>query len=94
MAMSVYRRTSFCTANNTFFVCRFLACNPVIVDAARLTAQHRIRLFWGNIPGLRKEVTKCAAKLADYLMPDMNRTAVVEKIRTVTTNSNSLRQGS
>lgn len=72
---------------------RFLECDPIIFDAAWLTAQHRTRLFWGNIPELRKEITKVDVKLADCLIPGMNRNAVVEKIRTVTTNSNSLRQG-
>jgi hypothetical protein len=59
-----------------------------------LSAQHRARLFWGNIPGLGKTVLpEVNIKLDDCLIPGMERNAVVEKIRTVTTQPHSLRQG-
>jgi hypothetical protein len=68
--------------------------DPVRIDASRYSSQHRARLFWGNIPGLGKTVIPVVdIKLQDCLHPNMNRRAMVEKIRTVTTNANSLRQG-
>ena len=66
---------------------------PVRIDASWFPAQHRARLFWGNVPGLGKTVIpEVDIKLQDSLHPNMNRRAMVEKIRTVTTNANSLRQ--
>jgi hypothetical protein len=68
--------------------------DPVLIDASWLSAQHRARLFWGNVPGLGKTVIpEVDIKLQDCLLPNMNRRAMVEKIRTVTTNVTSLRQG-
>lgn len=68
--------------------------DPVLIDASWFSAQHRARLFWGNVPGLGKTVIpEVDMKLQDCLLPNMNRRAMVEKIRTVTTNANSLRQG-
>jgi hypothetical protein len=71
-----------------------MGTKPVLIDASWFSAQHRARLFWGNVPGLGKTVTPDVnINLQDCLLPSMNRKALVEKIRTVTTSSNSLRQG-
>jgi hypothetical protein len=71
-----------------------MGIDPVLIDASWFSAQHRARLFWGNVPGLGKTmIPEVNIKLQDCLLPGMNRRAVVEKIRTVTTNTNSLRQG-
>jgi hypothetical protein len=68
--------------------------DPVLIDAAWFSAQHRARLFWGNVPGLGQTVIpEVDIKLQDCLLPNMNRRAMVDKIRTVTTNASSLRQG-
>ncbi|GFG38570.1 hypothetical protein Cfor_01628 [Coptotermes formosanus] len=75
-------------------ITRFMGIDPVLIDASWFSAQHRARLFWGNVPGLGKTmIPEVNIKLQDCLLPGMNRRAVVEKIRTVTTNTNSLRQG-
>lgn len=29
-------------------------CNPVVVDAREISAAHRARYFWGNIPGMNR----------------------------------------
>jgi len=71
-----------------------MGVDPVHIDASRFSAQHRASLFWGNLPGLGKTVIpEVDIKLQDCLHPNMNRRAMVEKIQTVTTNANSLRQG-
>ena len=68
--------------------------DPVLIDASWFSVQHQARLFWDNVPGLGKTVIpEVDIKLQDCLLPNMNRRAMVEKIRTVTTNVNSLRQG-
>ncbi|XP_035302416.1 DNA (cytosine-5)-methyltransferase 3B isoform X2 [Cricetulus griseus] len=35
-------------------ISRFLACNPVMIDAIKVSAAHRARYFWGNLPGMNR----------------------------------------
>ncbi|NXC44515.1 DNM3B methyltransferase, partial [Penelope pileata] len=35
-------------------ISRFLECNPVMIDAIKITASHRARYFWGNLPGMNR----------------------------------------
>ncbi|KAM9284904.1 DNA (cytosine-5)-methyltransferase 3B isoform 1-T1 [Morus bassanus] len=35
-------------------ISRFLECNPVMIDAIKLSAAHRARYFWGNLPGMNR----------------------------------------
>ncbi|GIX96743.1 hypothetical protein CDAR_591681 [Caerostris darwini] len=81
--------------------------NPVLIDAKYVSPQIRARYFWGNIPGLHTcqqfflssngdescdlgyEQEKL---LSHFLLKNLNRKAMVEKIRTVTTQKNSLIQ--
>ncbi|NWI68933.1 DNM3B methyltransferase, partial [Todus mexicanus] len=35
-------------------ISRFLECNPVMIDAIKITAAHRARYFWGNLPGMNR----------------------------------------
>jgi len=66
---------------------------PILIDASWFSAQHRACLFWGNVPDLGKMVIpEVDIKLQDCLLPNMNRRAMVGKIRTVT-SANSLCQG-
>ncbi|EGW00272.1 DNA (cytosine-5)-methyltransferase 3B [Cricetulus griseus] len=32
----------------------FLECNPVMIDAIKVSAAHRARYFWGNLPGMNR----------------------------------------
>ncbi|MEQ2197450.1 DNA (cytosine-5)-methyltransferase 3B, partial [Xenoophorus captivus] len=41
-------------ANDKNDICRFLECNPVLVDAVKVSPAHRARYFWGNIPGMSR----------------------------------------
>ena len=77
---------------------RHLGCQPAIIDAKHFSPQLRRRLFWGNIPGLftiNKEqyVGDAALTLETSLMPNSGRRATQDKVRTLTTNTNSLLQG-
>lgn len=75
-------------------ISRFLECNPVMIDAIEVSAAHRARYFWGNLPGMNRPL--CASgmdklDLQDCL--DHGRVAKFGKVRTITTRSNSIKQG-
>ncbi|KAI4892939.1 hypothetical protein NFI96_014181 [Prochilodus magdalenae] len=75
-------------------ICRFLECNPVLVDAVKVSPAHRARYFWGNLPGMNRPITASQndkLTLQECLEP--GRTAKYVKVRTITTRSNSLKQG-
>ncbi|XP_032073212.1 DNA (cytosine-5)-methyltransferase 3B [Thamnophis elegans] len=75
-------------------ICRFLECNPVMIDAVKVSAAHRARYFWGNLPGMNRPVVPSKVdklELQDCL--EYSRRAKMKKIRTITTKSNSIRQG-
>ncbi|XP_067302642.1 DNA (cytosine-5)-methyltransferase 3B-like [Pseudorasbora parva] len=75
-------------------ICRFLECNPVLVDAVKVSPAHRARYFWGNIPGMNRPIIasqKDKLCLQDCL--EAGRTAKYEKVRTITTRPNIQRPG-
>ncbi|XP_006881500.1 PREDICTED: DNA (cytosine-5)-methyltransferase 3B isoform X2 [Elephantulus edwardii] len=75
-------------------ISRFLECNPVMIDAIKVSAAHRARYFWGNLPGMNRPVIASKndkLELQDCL--EFNRTAKLKKVQTITTKSNSIRQG-
>uniref|UniRef100_A0A9J7YF53 DNA (cytosine-5-)-methyltransferase n=1 Tax=Cyprinus carpio carpio TaxID=630221 RepID=A0A9J7YF53_CYPCA len=75
-------------------ISRFLECNPVMIDAKEVSAAHRARYFWGNLPGMNRPLTAMAndkLELQDCL--EHGRTAKFYKVRTITTRSNSIKQG-
>ncbi|XP_021102538.1 DNA (cytosine-5)-methyltransferase 3B isoform X5 [Heterocephalus glaber] len=75
-------------------ISRFLECNPVMIDAIKVSAAHRARYFWGNLPGMNRPVIASKndkLELQDCL--EYSRTAKLKKVQTITTKSNSIRQG-
>ncbi|XP_060769829.1 DNA (cytosine-5)-methyltransferase 3A-like isoform X3 [Neoarius graeffei] len=75
-------------------ISRFLECNPVMIDAKEVSAAHRARYFWGNLPGMNRPLTAMVndkLDLQDCL--EHGRTAKFDKLRTITTRSNSIKQG-
>uniref|UniRef100_F7F9L4 DNA (cytosine-5-)-methyltransferase n=1 Tax=Ornithorhynchus anatinus TaxID=9258 RepID=F7F9L4_ORNAN len=75
-------------------ISRFLECNPVMVDAIKVSAAHRARYFWGNLPGMdRPLVASKTDKLELQDCLEFNRIAKLRKVRTITTKSNSIKQG-
>ncbi|KAJ3606167.1 hypothetical protein NHX12_025688 [Muraenolepis orangiensis] len=73
-------------------ISRFLECNPVMIDAKEVSAAHRARYFWGNLPGIPlAAMTNDRLDLQECL--EHGRTAKFEKLRTITTRSNSVKQG-
>ncbi|KAM3838099.1 DNA (cytosine-5)-methyltransferase 3A-like [Diretmus argenteus] len=80
-------------------ISRFLKCNPVMIDAKEVSAAHRARYFWGNLPGMNRLVGKwpltamCTDRLDLQDCLEHGRTAKFDKVRTITTRSNSIKQG-
>uniref|UniRef100_A0A672KPQ7 DNA (cytosine-5-)-methyltransferase n=1 Tax=Sinocyclocheilus grahami TaxID=75366 RepID=A0A672KPQ7_SINGR len=75
-------------------ISRFLECNPVMIDAKEVSAAHRARYFWGNLPGMYRPLTAmCTDKLDLQDCLEHGRTAKFDKVRTITTRSNSIKQG-
>ncbi|XP_069830239.1 DNA (cytosine-5)-methyltransferase 3A-like isoform X2 [Dendropsophus ebraccatus] len=75
-------------------ISQHLETNPVKIDAGLVSAAYRPRYFWGNLPGMNRTLVATASdktELQDCLEP--GRIAKFHKIRTITTNSYSLRQG-
>ncbi|RVE70839.1 hypothetical protein OJAV_G00069160 [Oryzias javanicus] len=75
-------------------ICRFLECNPVLIDAVHVSPAHRARFFWGNLPGMSRPVTTSLddkVKLQDCL--EIGRVAKFDKVRTITTKTNCMWQG-
>ncbi|XP_030921485.1 LOW QUALITY PROTEIN: DNA (cytosine-5)-methyltransferase 3A, partial [Geospiza fortis] len=60
-------------------ISRFLESNPVMIDAKEVSAAHRARYFWGNLPGMNSLTSPCLLQFS--------------KVRTITTRSNSIKQG-
>ncbi|XP_071388539.1 DNA (cytosine-5)-methyltransferase 3A-like isoform X6 [Centroberyx affinis] len=75
-------------------ISRFLESNPVMIDAKEVSAAHRARYFWGNLPGMARPLTAMANDKLDLQeCLEHGRTAKFEKLRTITTRSNSVKQG-
>ncbi|XP_056128774.1 DNA (cytosine-5)-methyltransferase 3B [Lampris incognitus] len=76
-------------------ISRFLECNPVMIDAIEVSAAHRARYFWGNLPGMNSRPL-CATGMDKLQLQDClehGRVAKFGKVRTITTRSNSIKQG-
>ncbi|XP_063771028.1 DNA (cytosine-5)-methyltransferase 3A isoform X2 [Pseudophryne corroboree] len=75
-------------------ISRFLESNPVMIDAREVSAAHRARYFWGNLPGMNRPLASTVndrLDLQDCL--EHGRIAKFSKVRTITTRSNSIKQG-
>ncbi|XP_063297959.1 DNA (cytosine-5)-methyltransferase 3A-like isoform X3 [Pelobates fuscus] len=80
-------------------ISRFLESNPVMIDAREVSAAHRARYFWGNLPGMNRwarawplvSTINDRLDLQDCL--EHGRVAKFSKVRTITTRSNSIKQG-
>uniref|UniRef100_A0A6Q2XQX9 DNA (cytosine-5-)-methyltransferase n=1 Tax=Esox lucius TaxID=8010 RepID=A0A6Q2XQX9_ESOLU len=90
----MFENVVFMNRHDKANICRFLECNPVLVDAVKVSPAHRARYFWGNIPGMNRPIIASQndkVNLQDCL--ESGRVAKFTKVRTITTNPNSLKQG-
>ncbi|KAK2588190.1 hypothetical protein KPH14_004229 [Odynerus spinipes] len=73
---------------------RYLGQEPDVIDSADFSPQHRLRLYWHNLPiDANTLALESRQDVQDVLTPHCSRYALVKKIRTVTTKVNSLKQG-
>ncbi|CAJ1084356.1 uncharacterized protein LOC117821083 isoform X3 [Xyrichtys novacula] len=90
----LFENVVFMNNHDKVNICRFLECNPVLVDAVSVSPAHRARCFWGNIPGMSRPIAASQNdKLTLQECLETGREARVTKVRTITTNRNSLKQG-
>ncbi|KAG7519863.1 DNA (cytosine-5)-methyltransferase 3A-like [Solea senegalensis] len=90
----LFENVVFMSANDKSDICRFLECNPILIDAVKVSPAHRARYFWGNLPGMNRPLaTSLDDKVALQDCLEVGRTAKFDKVRTITTKSNSIRQG-
>nr|XP_054602069.1 DNA (cytosine-5-)-methyltransferase 3 beta, duplicate a [Nothobranchius furzeri] len=90
----LFENVVFMSAHDKSDICRFLECNPILIDAVKVSPAHRARYFWGNLPGMNRPLSSFIddkVNLQDCL--EVGRKAMFEKVRTITTKSNSIRQG-
>ncbi|XP_042347761.1 DNA (cytosine-5-)-methyltransferase 3 beta, duplicate a [Plectropomus leopardus] len=90
----LFENVVFMSAHDKSDICRFLECNPILIDAVKVSPAHRARYFWGNVPGMNRPLASSLddkVGLQDCL--ELGRVAKFEKVRTITTKSNSIRQG-
>ncbi|KAL6458865.1 hypothetical protein MHYP_G00323370 [Metynnis hypsauchen] len=82
------------SAHDKADICRFLECNPILIDAVKVSPAHRARYFWGNLPGMNRPLaTSLTDKLDLQDCLEIGRLAKFNKVRTITTKSNSIKQG-
>ncbi|XP_040282951.1 DNA (cytosine-5)-methyltransferase 3A [Bufo bufo] len=75
-------------------ISRFLESNPVMIDAREVSAAHRARYFWGNLPGMNRPLVSTVNDRLDLQeCLEHGRIAKFGKVRTITTRSNSIKQG-
>ncbi|XP_068589042.1 DNA (cytosine-5-)-methyltransferase 3 beta, duplicate a [Cebidichthys violaceus] len=90
----LFENVVFMSANDKSDICRFLECNPILIDAVKVSPAHRARYFWGNLPGMNRPLaTSLDDKVGLQDCLEGGRKAMFEKVRTITTKSNSIRQG-
>uniref|UniRef100_A0AAQ5YC13 DNA (cytosine-5-)-methyltransferase n=1 Tax=Amphiprion ocellaris TaxID=80972 RepID=A0AAQ5YC13_AMPOC len=90
----LFENVVFMSAHDKSDICRFLECNPILIDAVKVSPAHRARYFWGNLPGMNRALAASQddkVSLQDCL--ENGRQAKFDKVRTITTKSNSIRQG-
>ncbi|KAG7281087.1 hypothetical protein CRUP_027624 [Coryphaenoides rupestris] len=90
----LFENVVFMSACDKSDICRFLECNPILIDAVKVSPAHRARYFWGNVPGMNRPLaTSLDDKVGLQDCLEIGRKAKFEKVRTITTKSNSIRQG-
>ncbi|XP_040203583.1 DNA (cytosine-5)-methyltransferase 3A-like [Rana temporaria] len=75
-------------------ITQHLEIKPVSIDASKVSPAHRLRYYWGNLPGMDRQLVateRDKLTLQDCLEP--GREANMQKIHTITTNPYSMRQG-
>ncbi|XP_029165493.1 uncharacterized protein LOC114936461 isoform X2 [Nylanderia fulva] len=73
---------------------KHLKQEPDVIDSADFSPQHRLRLYWHNLPfNPYMPLFQNRQDVQDKLTPNLNRKALCKKLRTVTCRTGSLLQG-
>ncbi|XP_041474403.1 DNA (cytosine-5)-methyltransferase 3A-like [Lytechinus variegatus] len=91
----LFENVVFMGRKDKFNICRFLQCNPVMIDSRHMSPTHRARYYWGNLPGMHRPYVAGADNplyLQECLEPHCDRQAQFSKVGTITTNANSIPQ--
>ncbi|XP_070517519.1 DNA methyltransferase 3 isoform X1 [Cardiocondyla obscurior] len=73
---------------------KHLGREPDVIDSADFSPQHRLRLYWHNLPfNPYMPQFESQQDVQDTLTPNLNRKALCKKLRTVTGRTGSLLQG-
>ncbi|XP_011707925.1 PREDICTED: uncharacterized protein LOC105462763 isoform X2 [Wasmannia auropunctata] len=71
-----------------------LGREPDVIDSADFSPQHRLRLYWHNLPfNPYMPLFESRQDVQDKLTPNLNRKALCKKLHTVTGRTGSLLQG-
>ncbi|XP_037539747.1 DNA (cytosine-5-)-methyltransferase 3 beta, duplicate a [Nematolebias whitei] len=90
----LFENVVFMSSHDKSDICRFLECNPVLVNAVKVSPAHRARYFWGNIPGMNRPITASQSdKVILQECLEVGRKAMTEKIRTVTSHAECMKLG-
>lgn len=54
MIIHIHRLTARHLGKQEVTVSVSFKCNPVMIDAKEVSAAHRARYFWGNLPGMSR----------------------------------------
>ena len=76
-------------------ISRILESNPMMINAKEVSAAHRAHYFWGNLPGMNRRPLASTVndKLELQECLEHGWIAKFSKVRTITTRSNSIKQG-
>nr|ASM42032.1 Dnmt3b [Pogonomyrmex barbatus] len=73
---------------------KHLGREPDVIDSADFSPQHRLRLYWHNLPfNPYMPLFQSRQDVQDKLTPNLNRKALCKKLHTVTGRTGSLLQG-
>ncbi|XP_071643314.1 DNA methyltransferase 3 isoform X2 [Temnothorax longispinosus] len=73
---------------------KYLGREPDVIDSADFSPQHRLRLYWHNLPfNPYLPLFENSQDVQDKLTPNLNRKALCKKLHTVTGRTGSLLQG-
>ncbi|MGH0129017.1 UNVERIFIED_CONTAM: hypothetical protein FKN15_075400 [Acipenser sinensis] len=97
VAMGVRDKQDICRfleVLDLFNIIEVIPCNPVLIDAVKVSPAHRARNFWGNIPGMNRPLAiSLNDKVELQACLEHGRIAKFKKVRTITTRPNSIKQG-
>lgn len=91
----LYENVASMSAESRSTISRFFQCEPALWDAKYFSAMKRARYFWGNIPEMYCPVQYVNKELHSKMLQESlfpTRKAAIQKIRTITTQPNSLLQ--